>query len=139
VEVIERALEGVVGTTALHMCFGYGQFVKDKPAGYAFLEELNATSVAQLSIEAAQPGVDPSILRAIPQKTVVFGVVSTGEETIETPELVAERIGQALLHIEPERLMPAPDCGMKYLPRAVAFAKLQALAEGAAIARDRLR
>ncbi len=139
VEVIERALEGVAGTTALHVCFGYGQFVRDKPAGYAFLEELNETSIDQLSIEAAQPGLDPSLLCAIPEKTVVFGVVSTGEEAVETSELVAERIGRALEHIDPERLVPAPDCGMKYLPRRVAFAKLRALVEGTEIVRARLR
>jgi 5-methyltetrahydropteroyltriglutamate--homocysteine methyltransferase len=131
VEVVDRALEGAPGTTALHTCFGYGQFVKGKPAGYPFLDELNAASVDQISLEAAQPGVDPAVLRAIPEKTVIFGVVSAGDEIVESAELVAERIEAALSHIEPERLMPAPDCGMKYLPRDVAFAKLRALVEGA--------
>jgi 5-methyltetrahydropteroyltriglutamate--homocysteine methyltransferase len=136
VEVVNRALDGVGGTTALHMCFGYGQFVKDKPAGYAFLEELNESSVDQLSIEAAQPGVDPAVLDGIREKTIIFGVVSTGDTVVENAELVAERIRAALRHVEPDRLMPAPDCGMKYLPREVAFAKLRALAEGAAIVRS---
>jgi 5-methyltetrahydropteroyltriglutamate--homocysteine methyltransferase len=135
VEVVERALDGVRGTTALHMCFGYGVFVKDKPAGYSFLDELNDTSVDQLSIEAAQPGVDPSVLRRIHSKAVVLGVVSSDDPLVEDVALVAERIRAALRHIEPDRLIPAPDCGMKYLPRASAFAKLQALAEGAAIVR----
>jgi 5-methyltetrahydropteroyltriglutamate--homocysteine methyltransferase len=138
VEVIERALDGVEGTTGLHMCFGYGQFVKDKPAGYAFLEELNDSSVDQLSIEAAQPGLDPSVLRVIEGKTVVYGVVSSGDETVETADEVVGRIMRALDHVEAARLMPAPDCGMKYLSRPVAVAKLRALVEGAAIVRARL-
>jgi 5-methyltetrahydropteroyltriglutamate--homocysteine methyltransferase len=117
------------------VCFGYGQFVSDKPAGYAFLAELNDTPVDQVSIEAAQPGVDPGILELFPDKTVIYGVVSTGDAVVESAGQVADRIRQALEHIAPERLMPAPDCGMKYLPREVAFGKLKALAQGAAIVR----
>ena len=138
VEVIERALDGVEGMTALHMCFGYGQFVKDKPTAYSFLEELNDSSVDQISIEAAEPGLDPAVLERIPEKTVVFGVVSTDDPAVESTELVAERIREALRHIAPERLMPAPDCGMKYLPRASAYAKLCALADAAALVRSEL-
>lgn len=138
VEVVNRALEGVAGTTALHMCFGYGHFIKDKPAGYSFLEELNDSAVDQLSIEAAQPGLDPSLLGTIRGKTVIYGVVSNGDVAVETPDLVAERIRGALRFIVPERLMPAPDCGMKYLPREVAFAKLKALVEGTRIVRAEL-
>jgi 5-methyltetrahydropteroyltriglutamate--homocysteine methyltransferase len=135
VEVIERALDGVAGVTALHMCFGYGQFVKDKPAAYGFLEELAASSVDQISIEAAQPGLDPAVLERIPKKTVVLGVVSCDDPTVESAELVAERIRRALRRVEPARLMPAPDCGMKYLPRASAYGKLCALTEAAAAVR----
>jgi 5-methyltetrahydropteroyltriglutamate--homocysteine methyltransferase len=138
VEVIERALAGVEGATALHMCFGYGQFVKDKPAAYEFLDELNESSVDQISIEAAQPGLDPALLERIPAKTVVFGIVSADDPAVESVEAVAARIRRALRHIEPERLMPAPDCGMKYLPRASAYGKLCALAEGAAAVRAEL-
>jgi 5-methyltetrahydropteroyltriglutamate--homocysteine methyltransferase len=130
VEAINRALEGIEGDTALHMCFGYGHFIKDKPAGYSFLDELNECTVGALSLEAAQPGLDPSMLERIPSKTVIWGVVNNADSAVETPEAVAERVQATLRHIEPERLMPAPDCGMKYIPRAVAFAKLCALVEG---------
>jgi 5-methyltetrahydropteroyltriglutamate--homocysteine methyltransferase len=138
VEVVNRALAGLEGTTALHMCFGYGQFVKDKPAGYSFLEELNATPVDQLSLEAAQPSLDASILAVVLGKSIVLGVVDSAGSTVESPELVAERIRRALAFVPPERLLPAPDCGMKYLSREVAFAKLQALVRGAAIVRAEL-
>ena len=130
VEAISRALDGVVGTTALHVCFGYGHFIKDKPAGYSVLDELNAIPVDQLSIEAAQPRLDPSTLSIVREKTLVYGVIDNADPNVETPELVAERIREALRFVSPERLMPAPDCGMKYLSRTVAFAKLQALVAG---------
>jgi 5-methyltetrahydropteroyltriglutamate--homocysteine methyltransferase len=139
VEVINRALDGIVGTTALHMCFGYAAIVHDRPGQYAFLPELNACVAQQISIEAAQPGLDLSVLRALPDKTIILGVLNLGDEQVETPEVVADRIRGALRQIEPERLVVAPDCGMKYLPRAVAFAKLQALVQGARIARGELR
>jgi 5-methyltetrahydropteroyltriglutamate--homocysteine methyltransferase len=121
------------------MCFGYGHFIKDKPAGYSFLEELNDCAVAQLSLEAAQPNLDVSILARIRDKTIMLGVVSNGDLAVESPELVAERIRRALDFVPPERLMPAPDCGMKYLPRDVAFAKLEALVAGTEIVRAELR
>src|SRR6185436_15004841 len=117
VEAISRALDGVVGTTALHVCFGYGHFIKDKPAGYSVLDELNAIPVDQLSIEAAQPRLDPSTLSMVREKTLVYGVIDNADPIVETPELVAERIREALRFVSPERLMPAPDCGMKYLSR----------------------
>jgi 5-methyltetrahydropteroyltriglutamate--homocysteine methyltransferase len=139
VEVINRALDGIAGTTALHMCFGYAAIVHDRPGQYAFLPELNACVAQQISIEAAQPGLDLSVLRALPDKTIILGVLNLGDEQVETPEVVADRIRGALRHIEPERLVVAPDCGMKYLPRAVAFAKLQAMVEGARIVREELR
>jgi 5-methyltetrahydropteroyltriglutamate--homocysteine methyltransferase len=139
VEVINRALDGIAGTTALHMCFGYAAIVHDRPGQYAFLPELNACVAQQISIEAAQPGLDLSVLRALPDKTIILGVLNLGDEQVETPEVVADRIRGALRQIEPERLVVAPDCGMKYLPRAVAFAKLQALVQGARIARGELR
>jgi 5-methyltetrahydropteroyltriglutamate--homocysteine methyltransferase len=137
-EAINRALDGATGTTALHVCFGYGHFIKDKPAGYACLDVLNDCAVDQLSLEAAQPGLDPRILERIPEKSVVWGVVDNADPVVETAELVAGRIREALEHIEPERLLPAPDCGMKYLPRSVAFAKLEALVEGTRIVRREL-
>ena len=136
---IDRALEGVDGETALHICFGYGHIVHDKPAGYSFLAELNDCSVRQISIETAQPGLDLSILRELPDKTIILGVLDLSDAApVETPETVAERIRRALVHTSPERLVVAPDCGMKYLSRSVALAKLQAMVEGAAIVRGEL-
>ena len=138
VEAINRALDGVVGTTALHMCFGYAAIVHDRPGQYAFLPELNACVAQQISIEAAQPNLDLSVLGQLPNKTIILGVLNLGDEQVETPQVVADRIRSALRQIEPERLVVAPDCGMKYLPRDVAFAKLQAMVEGAKIVRDEL-
>jgi 5-methyltetrahydropteroyltriglutamate--homocysteine methyltransferase len=138
VEVINRALEGVRGTTTLHMCFGYAAVVHERPGQYAFLPELNNCVVQQISIEAAQPNLDLSVLKTLRSKTILLGVLNLGDMRIETPEEVASYIRQALAYIEPERLIAAPDCGMKYLPRDVAFAKLQAMAQGAAIVRKEL-
>ena len=138
VEAINRALDGVTGATALHMCFGYAAIVHDRPGQYAFLPELNACAARQISIEAAQPNLDLAILRALPDKTIMLGVLNLGDDRVETPQVVAGRIRAALRQIEPERLIVAPDCGMKYLPRDVAFAKLQAMVEGARIVRAEL-
>ncbi|MGO8949589.1 MAG: uroporphyrinogen decarboxylase family protein [Ktedonobacterales bacterium] len=138
VEAINRALDGVVGTTALHLCFGYAAIVHDRPGQYAFLPELNACVAQQISIEAAQPNLDLSVLGQLPNKTIILGVLNLGDEQVETPQVVADRIRSALRQIEPERLVVAPDCGMKYLPRDVAFAKLQAMVEGAKIVREEL-
>jgi len=138
VEAINQALDGVAGTTALHMCFGYAAIVHDRPGQYAFLPELNACAARQISIEAAQPNLDLAVLRALPDKTVILGVLNLGDDQVETPQVVADRIRAALRWIAPERLSIAPDCGMKYLPRQVAFAKLQAMVEGARIVREEL-
>jgi 5-methyltetrahydropteroyltriglutamate--homocysteine methyltransferase len=136
---IDRALAGVGGTTALHTCFGYAHVVHDRPPGYPFLDELAGCAADILAIEAAQPKLDPAVLEAIAGKTVVVGVLDLSDDApVETPEVVAERIAAALQAIPPERLQVGPDCGMKYLPRDVAFAKLQALVAGAQIARGRL-
>jgi 5-methyltetrahydropteroyltriglutamate--homocysteine methyltransferase len=138
VPAIDRALAGVPGPTALHLCFGYAYVARNKPSGYSFLPELTASVAEQISIEAAQPNLDLATLDGLGNKTVIFGVISMGDPEPESPETVAARIRAALAHLSPERLIPAPDCGMKYIPRAVAFAKLQALAEGAAIVRREL-
>ena len=132
---IDRALDGISGPTALHLCFGYAYVARDKPNRYAFLPELTASKVEQISIEAAQPNLDLKTLDGLGDKTVIFGVISMGDPAPETPETIAARIRAALEHLSPERLIPAPDCGMKYIPRELAFAKLKALAEGAAIVR----
>ena len=138
VEVINRALEGIEGTTALHLCFGYAAIVHSRPPQYSFLTELNDCIVKQISIEAAQPNLDLSVLRQFANKTMIVGVLNLGDMEIETSETVAGRIRRALQFIEPERLILAPDCGMKYLPREVAFGKLCALVEGARIVRQEL-
>jgi 5-methyltetrahydropteroyltriglutamate--homocysteine methyltransferase len=138
VEAINRAVEGVEGTTALHMCFGYAHFKLGRPAGYAFLEELNDSAVHQISIEAAEPRLDPAILERVREKTVILGVLDLGDREVESPAAVAGRIRGALEFVPPERLVLAPDCGMKYLPHAVAFGKLQALVAGARIVRAEL-
>src|SRR5690348_8253694 len=135
---IDRAFNGIPGPTALHLCFGYAYVARDKPSGYSFLPELTRTLAEQISIEAAQPNLDLATLDGLGDKTVIFGVISMGDPEPETGETVAARIRRALEHIPPERLIPAPDCGMKYIPRDIAFAKLKALAEGAAIVRREL-
>jgi 5-methyltetrahydropteroyltriglutamate--homocysteine methyltransferase len=138
VPAINRAFEGIAGPTAVHLCFGYAYVARNKPSGYSFLPELTGTIVDQISIEAAQPNLDLATLDRLGDKTVIFGVVSMGDPEPERPETVAARIRRALEHIPPERLIPAPDCGMKYIPRETAFAKLKALADGAAIVRREL-
>ena len=139
VAAINRAVEGVEGTTALHTCFGYAHVVTEKPPGYSFFAELQDCAVDQIAIESAQPRLDLSILREIREKTIILGVLDLSDDApAETAEEVAGRIEAALEFIEPERLQVAPDCGMKYLPREVAFAKLRALVEGAAQVRARL-
>ena len=136
VKAINRALEGVDGTTALHLCFGYAAVMKtDKPSGYSFLPELEAAVVDQISIEAAQPGLDPAILARLPSKQILYGVIDMSDPEIERPETVAARLREALAVVPADRLVAAPDCGMKYLTREIAFGKLKAMVEGAAIVR----
>jgi 5-methyltetrahydropteroyltriglutamate--homocysteine methyltransferase len=135
---IDRALQDLPGTTALHTCFGYAAVVHDKPDGYPFLAELAGCAADVLAIEAAQPNLDPAMLEPIAHKTVIVGVLDLSTEEAETPEQVAERIEAALRVVPAERLQVGPDCGMKYLPRELAFAKLRALVEGARIVRERL-
>ncbi len=138
VKAINRALKGVSGTTAVHMCFGYAHSVKGKPSGYSFLPELDATLADYISIEAAQPELSLSILEKLPSKKIMVGVISMGTEEPETPEVVANRIRGALKYLPPDRLIVAPDCGMKYLPRESAFQKLKAMAAGAEIVRKEI-
>jgi 5-methyltetrahydropteroyltriglutamate--homocysteine methyltransferase len=135
---LNRALEGIDCRTALHTCFGYAAIVKERLSGYPFLAELNDCAADEILIEAAQPRLDPSILEQLPGKRIVLGVIDLDDPVAETPERVAERIRGALQHVPAERLSVAPDCGMKYLPRASAQAKLRALVQGARIVRDEL-
>ena len=138
IPAIDRALEGLAGPTVVHLCFGYAQLVKDKPGQYRFLPELAASKVDQISIEAAQPNLDLAVLRDLAEKKIILGVISIEDQVCETPELVATRIRRALEFVSPENLIPAPDCGMKYMQRQVTFKKLQALSLGAAIVRSEL-
>jgi len=135
---LDRALKGVTGTTAIHLCFGYAQMVKSKPSGYSFLPELEQSAAQQISIEAAQPKLDLAVLKELPSKTIILGVIDLSDMTVETPDVVAERIRRALPHVSAERIVVAPDCGMKYLPHDVAFGKMKAMVEGAAIVRQEL-
>ncbi|MCX7364563.1 MAG: 5-methyltetrahydropteroyltriglutamate--homocysteine methyltransferase [Alphaproteobacteria bacterium] len=140
VKVINRALQGINVPTVVHLCFGYAAVVPglSKPTGYSFLPQLSETIAQQISIESAQPKIDLGVLRDLAPKKVMLGVIDLNDPAIETPEKVAERIRAGLKFIGPDKLLPAPDCGMKYLPRATAFGKLKALAEGAAIVRREL-
>jgi len=138
VRVIDRALEGLTVPTVVHLCFGYAAVVNRKPTGYSFLPQLAECSARQISIEAAQPRLDLGILKELADKQIVLGVLDLGDPRIETPQEVADRIRAALRYVGADRLVPAPDCGMKYLPRDAAFGKLKALAEGAAIVRGEL-
>jgi 5-methyltetrahydropteroyltriglutamate--homocysteine methyltransferase len=135
VSAINRALEGIKSTKAIHLCFGYAYVVKEKPSGYSFLAELEDSHADQISVEAAEPGLDPTIFESLPSKTIILGALNMADETREMPEIVADRIRAALEHVTPDRLVIAPDCGMKYLPRDVAFGKLKSLAGGAALVR----
>jgi len=131
VEAINRALDGIDGETVLHTCFGYAHIVHDRPSGYPFLRELDDCAATHLSLEAAQPNLDPEVLRDVADKTIVLGVLDLGAPDVETPEVVADRIRRALAVVPAERLVVAPDCGMKYLPRERAFRKLEAMVAGA--------
>jgi len=138
VEAINHALNGIEGDTVLHTCFGYAHIVKERLTGYPFLRELNDCAATHLSLEAAQPCLDPAVLRDVPDKTIVLGVLDLGAGEVERPEVAADRIRRALAVVSPERLLVAPDCGMKYLPRERAFRKLEAMVAGARIVRDEL-
>lgn len=137
VKAINRALEGIKVPTAVHLCFGYAAVVpgETKPTGYSFLAELADTTATMISIESAQPKIDLGVLADLAPKKIMLGVLDLSDIVVETPQRVAERIRLGLKHVSPDRLIPAPDCGMKYLPREVAFGKLKAMVEGAALVR----
>jgi 5-methyltetrahydropteroyltriglutamate--homocysteine methyltransferase len=139
VKAIDRALAGLTVPTAVHLCFGYAVVVgSDKPSAYSFLPQLADSVACQISIEAAQPKLDLGVLSDLAGKQIILGVIDLGDRAVETAELVAQRLRAALSFVAVDRLIAAPDCGMKYLPRATAFGKLQALADGAAIVRREL-
>ena len=132
VQVINRALEGVTGTTAVHLCFGYAAIIHERPPGYSFLPELADCRCDQISIETAQSGLDCSVLAALEGKAIILGVLDLNDMTVESPDTVTERVRRALPYVPAERLVLAPDCGMKYLPRDVASGKLTAMTTAAA-------
>jgi len=135
---LNRALEGIEGPTAVHICFGYAAIIHARPTGYSFLPELCKCRVRQISIETAQSNLDTSVLKNFTDQTIILGVIDLANHKVETPEIVAGRIRRALPHIDPARIILAPDCGMKYLPRDVAFGKMRAMVEGAALVRCEL-
>jgi 5-methyltetrahydropteroyltriglutamate--homocysteine methyltransferase len=138
VAAIDRALQGATGTTVLHVCFGYGRHVADKPAGYDFLAELDSCRADELSIEAAQPRLDLGVLDDLPTKRVHVGVLDLRDTAVESTDVVSSRIRAALEHLPPERLVIAPDCGCKYLARDVAWGKIAAMVSAARRVRDEL-
>lgn len=138
VKAINRALDGIDGETAVHICFGYAHVVHERPEGYSFLPELNDCAADQISIETAQSGLDLQVLETLPTKKIMLGVLDLSTEEIETPEIIADRIRPAFDYMPPEKIIVAPDCGMKYMRRDVAFGKLKAMCDGAAIVRDEL-
>ena len=139
VTALDRALDGVSGTTAVHLCFGYAAIVHQRPTGYSFLPELAGTKVNQISIETAQSSLDCSILEKLRGKTIILGVLDLSSNQVETPEVVAARIRRALPFVDADRMIVAPDCGMKYLSREAAFGKMKAMVEGARIVRAELQ
>jgi 5-methyltetrahydropteroyltriglutamate--homocysteine methyltransferase len=128
----------VNGTTAVHVCFGYAAIIHVRPSAYSFLPELASSPVHQVSIETAQSGLDCSVLRMLPGKTIILGTLDLSDMAIETPEIVAARIRRALPHVSAERIIVAPDCGLKYLPHDVAFGKICAMVQGAKTVRREL-
>ncbi|WP_309084680.1 uroporphyrinogen decarboxylase family protein [Chelativorans sp.] len=134
-KALNRALEGVTGTTAVHICFGYAAIIHERPSGYSFLTQLSGCSCHQVSLETAQSKLDCSILTGLPGKAIMLGVIDLSDMNVETPEVVAERIRRALPYVDAKNIIVAPDCGMKYLPREVAFGKMRAMVEGARIMR----
>jgi 5-methyltetrahydropteroyltriglutamate--homocysteine methyltransferase len=137
-KALNAALAGVNGTTALHICFGYAAIIHVRPSAYSFLPELADSPVHQVSIETAQSGLDCSVLRMLPGKTIILGTLDLSDMAIETPEIVAVRIRRALPHVPAERIVVAPDCGLKYLPHDVAFGKICAMVQGAKTVRREL-
>jgi len=135
VAALNAALDGISGTTAVHLCFGYAAIIHERPSGYSFLPELAASTVSQISIETAQSGLDCKVLAELPGKTIILGVLDLNDEAVETPQVIAGRARRALAFVPAERIVLAPDCGMKYLPTESAFGKLTAMTQAAELLR----
>jgi 5-methyltetrahydropteroyltriglutamate--homocysteine methyltransferase len=138
IQVLNHALKGITGTTAVHICFGYAAIIHQRPSAYSFLPELEAADVRQISIETAQSNLDCKVLAALPSKTILLGVLDLADMNVETPAIVADRIRRALSYVDVNKIVVAPDCGFKYLPREVAFRKMRAMVEGTLIVRGEL-
>jgi len=138
-KALNRALENISGVTAVHICFGYAAIIHQRPSGYSFLPELAGCSCQQVSIETAQSNLDTAILQKLPGKKIMVGCIDLSDMKVETPKMVVERIKKALKYVKPEDVILAPDCGMKYLPREVADAKMRAMVDGAKILRAEFR
>ena len=138
-KALNRALEGIDGTTAVHICFGYAAIIHQRPSGYSFLPELAGSPVKQVSIETAQSNLDTSVLKSLPGKKIMVGCIDLSDMHVETPQTVVQRIKKALQHLKPEDVILAPDCGMKYLPREIADGKMKAMVEGAKLLRAEFR
>jgi len=134
-KALNRALEGIQGTTAVHICFGYAAIIHERPSGYSFLPELAGSPIRQISIETAQSKLDCKVLASLSEKKIMVGCIDLADMTVETPDKVAERVRRALKYVKPEDVIVAPDCGMKYLPREVADAKMRAMVDGAKLLR----
>ncbi|MEC7655522.1 MAG: 5-methyltetrahydropteroyltriglutamate--homocysteine methyltransferase, partial [Pseudomonadota bacterium] len=138
-EALNRALDGIEGETAVHICFGYAAIIHERPeGGYSFLPQLAGCSAHSISIETAQSNLDCTVLETLPNKKIILGVLDLADMEIESPETIAQRIRRALPHHDAEKIIVAPDCGLKYLPRNVAYGKMKAMADGAAIVREEL-
>ncbi|MDN3516359.1 uroporphyrinogen decarboxylase family protein [Aquisalimonas lutea] len=137
-EALNTALDGVQGTTAVHICFGYAALIHERPEGYSFLPQLKDCSCNQISIETAQSNLDTSVLESLRGKSIILGVLDLSTAEVESPKTVAARIRRALPHVDADKVIVAPDCGLKYLPRDAAFGKIKAMAEGARIVRSEL-
>ncbi len=137
-QALNRALDGIEGRTAVHICFGYAAVIHARPSGYSFLPELSECGMHEISIETAQSSLDTSVLERLRGKTIILGVLDLSDMTVETPDAIAARIRRALPHVVPEKVIVAPDCGLKYLPRDVAFGKMQAMVHGADIVRGEI-
>ena len=137
-EALNAALEGISGETAIHICFGYAAIIHERPTGCSFLPELAGSRASAISLETAQSNLDTAVLEGLRGKRIILGVIDLSTNEVETAETVAARIRRALPHVDADKVIVAPDCGMKYLPRDVAFGKMKAMAEGAAIVRAEL-
>lgn len=137
-EALNAALDGVEGRTAVHICFGYAAIIHERPSGYSFLPELAGCCVEQISLETAQSNLDTAVLERLRGKTIILGVIDLSDPQIETPDMVAARIRRALPYVDARKVIVAPDCGMKYLARDIAFGKMKAMVDGAALVRAEL-